>query len=489
MSPFVKILRVPFVSSIFLAASLLFTDLLEAKAQGQTFNNIAAPDKKGPYDVGFRLFDNVPASAGPLPRVQVFYPTDPIDPNFDPTDCPNTYTIQGVVQGVVGTYPRSSPLCAIQNATPAAGPFPLIVHDHGGGAAGADQQRLSQLPVYELLASHGFVVVAPRHSPAAVPPDAPGARRVRDLPKVIDFMLDPSKDPLSSSIDADRIGISGFSTGGRTSLAVAGGWATQGIAADPRVKAMVLYEPGRDNELSDIATISIPYLIMGGTRFVNGVVTVPEVLDATVLATPRIYVQHPEAIHFNYQTDVCSSVDEAREAALLADPTLPEPLTNMTNTTPRVCNTNITIDPNITDLTIRANIRAAALQACNFWNQGEIMFTVLSPLGFAFGGGRNLCPHVGVNSIRSLDVNPVDGFTDEFAPGTNIRLFEGNDQWDSDASTSESPMLEETIVPMIELYTVAFWKKFLEGDGRYMRYLTPGYANTQGLEAVVEIRE
>ena len=248
---------------------------------------------------------------------------------------------------------------------------------------------------------------------------------------------------------------------------------------------MVLYEPGRDNPLSDVATISIPYLVLGGTRDLNGVQVVPELFDTTVLATPRIYVLNPETVHWDYFTDLCSSVDETREAALLGDPTLVEPLTNMTNTSPRACNTNVIIDPKITDPTTRANIKAASLQACTNWNQGELVGLA----GFAFGGGRNICMRVGVNSIRSLDVNPVDGVTDDFVPGTNIRLFEGNDAFDSDASTVAPPIPGEIMLPMIKLYTVAFFKKFLEGDGRYMRYLTPGYANVHGLEAAVEIRE
>src|SRR5262249_36674222 len=120
------------------------------------------------------------------------------------------------------------------------------------------------------------------------------------------------------------------------------------------------------------------------------------------------------------------------------------------------------------------------------WNNGETAFPVN---GFAFGGGRNFCPRVGVNSIESLDVNPKDGFTDDFVPGTGTRLFEANDPWDSNASTLLPPMPGEILVPMVKLYTVAFFKKFLEGDGRYMRYLTPGYANTLGLDAAVETRD
>jgi hypothetical protein len=38
---------------------------------------------------------------------------------------------------------------------------------------------------------------------------------------------------------------------------------------------------------------------------------------------------------------------------------------------------------------------------------------------------------------------------------------------------------------LIKLYTVSFWKAFLEGDGRYARYLTPGYAKQNELEAKV----
>ena len=45
------------------------------------------------------------------------------------------------------------------------------------------------------------------------------------------------------------------------------------------------------------------------------------------------------------------------------------------------------------------------------------------------------------------------------------------------------------MVPVVKLYTVAFWKTFLEGDRRYMRFLTPGYANVHTLPAEVTIRD
>ena len=56
----------------------------------------------------------------------------------------------------------------------------------------------------------------------------------------------------------------------------------------------------------------------------------------------------------------------------------------------------------------------------------------------------------------------------------------------SDAYTLQPAIPEGTMVPLITHYTIAFWKKFLEGDDGYMRYLTPGYAKRNGFEAVVE---
>ena len=55
----------------------------------------------------------------------------------------------------------------------------------------------------------------------------------------------------------------------------------------------------------------------------------------------------------------------------------------------------------------------------------------------------------------------------------------------TDAFTLNPVIADEILVPQIELHTVAFWKTFPEGDPRYMRYLTPGYARSHRLQAVV----
>ena len=90
------------------------------------------------------------------------------------------------------------------------------------------------------------------------------------------------------------------------------------------------------------------------------------------------------------------------------------------------------------------------------------------------GDGRNFCDRVGVNSVRSLDVNG-DGFTD--SPPLMV----------DDPFLLRPAIRDEVMVPLIKLYTVAFWKRFLEGNRRYMGYLTPGYAQRNDLEAFVTI--
>lgn len=404
-----------------------------ALAGSAAANKNAPPDKPGPFNVGVTTFPAV-MTGGRVAQIQVFYPT------LDPADFQTRYTISTAA----GAYQLRSPLGAVEGAQAAPGLFPLVVHDHGGGAAGADFQRVAQLPLHELMASHGFVTVVALHSANAV-------TRVHDLSLVIDVMLARSAsdaDLLSDSIDPGRIGISGHSSGAAAAIGAASGWSANGIVADPRIKAMVLYEPGSQYSLDDASTIAVPYLVMGGAQSRNGF-AVPALFDATGLATPRIYVLTPSATHFNYLTGMGAEIDQTREAALLGDPTLPEPLTARTAT------------------------NAAAARAYDLWNQGEILFAVQ---GIGAGSGRNFCDRVGVNSVRSLDADG-DGFTDSppFQPGG------------IDPFTLRPAIREELMVPMIKLYTVAFWKTFLEGDHRYMPYLAPGYAKRNGLEAIVKI--
>ncbi len=392
--------------------------------------NIVAPDQPGPFNVGVTVF-SATMTDGRTTRVQVFYPT------AEPVDCAMRYRIEYLA----GFYELQSPLCALPNAQAVPGLFPLVVHDHGGPGPGADFQRVAQIPLHETMASHGFVTAVALHSANPVV-------RVRDLTLVIDTLLArnaASGNPLAGSIDPARIGISGISAGAAAAIGVAGGIAAAGVPADARIKAMVVYEPGLEYSLDDASRIAIPYLVMGGLQSHYGL-AIPALFEATVQAQPRIYVLNPSATHLSYWTGMCAEIDQTREAALMADPALPEPLTNRIATNP------------------------PAARAYDLWNMGQILFALLGP---GAGSGRNFCDRVGVDSIRSLDAIPQDGFTDS-PPFLS-----------TDAVTLNPVIPNEILVPQIELHTVAFWKTFLEGDHRYMRYLTPGYARSHDLQAVV----
>jgi dienelactone hydrolase len=386
--------------------------------------------EQGHHNVGTRTL-SATMTGGRVTKIQVFYPT------AEACAAPTSYTITAPA----GTFQISSPLCAVENAAPIAGVFPLFVWDHGGSAAGADHQRVSQLPVHERLASHGFIVAMALHS-------ADATVRVRDLKIVLDFMLHGGH-PLQASIDPDRVGVGGLSAGGGAILGFVGGVAAADppITGDPRVKVMVLYEPGtRVATPDDTATIAVPYILMNGNQMTDalaGPTGQQALLDRTVNASPRIHVFSDGAIHFGYVTNLCPTIDEARDQALpFVDQ---EPL-----------ETNITTN-------------AAASYAYAQWHIGQTQI-------IGFGGGRNVCTRVGIDS--GLD-DDLDGLTDSppFQPGG------------VDPKVLFPALPSEVLVPVITHYTVAFLKVYLEGDESYLPALAPGQAKRVGPARVKIIDE
>jgi hypothetical protein len=206
--------------------------------------DIVPPTERGPYNVGTSLF-TAEMSGGRVARVQAFYPTRAApDPD-------GGYAIVAPN----GSYRVRSIYGAVADAVAEPGAFPLIAWDHGGTLPGGDSQRASQLRVHELMATHGLVTFLALHS-------GDRTARARDLPLLIDHALARSAkagDILFDSIDPGRIGIGGFSAGGDTAINVAAGW--EGLPADPRVRAMVVYEPGFQIPVADVTAISVPYLL------------------------------------------------------------------------------------------------------------------------------------------------------------------------------------------------------------------------------------
>lgn len=99
--------------------------------------------------------------------------------------------------------------------------LPLIVISHGNGGG-----VLAHADTAEVLADSGFVVAAVVHTgdnseDKSYPASRWSVDRPRHIGRVIDFMLDRWGG--RSRIDAERIGVFGFSAGGFTALVAAGG--------------------------------------------------------------------------------------------------------------------------------------------------------------------------------------------------------------------------------------------------------------------------
>jgi hypothetical protein len=128
----------------------------------------------------------------------------------------------------------------------------------------------------EVLASHGFIVVAPEHtgntsnSDPAVSGERAEMDRVPDLRFIIDFMLARARDDdddFYQLIHPTRVGVLGHQFGGTTSMGMELGFG--GANPDPRVVAIlpVSGAVGADFFTEEqLASVTIPTLFIGGTE-------------------------------------------------------------------------------------------------------------------------------------------------------------------------------------------------------------------------------
>jgi predicted dienelactone hydrolase len=128
----------------------------------------------------------------------------------------NPLVIRGLDIFELGRVAQDAPLAA------KAARFPLVVISHGTGGS-----ALSMAWLGEALAAHGYVAAAVNHpgNNAAEPYTAKGFsiwwERAHDLSETISGMLADAK--FGDQIDPERIGSAGFSLGGYTMIAIAGG--------------------------------------------------------------------------------------------------------------------------------------------------------------------------------------------------------------------------------------------------------------------------
>ena len=191
--------------------------------------------ERGQYPVGTRSHAWTDASRARTLPVDVWYPATAqyTGQDLDEATQDNYETLPGM--------PESSQQ-AVRDADSEPGSYPLIIFSHGFGG----EKRQSTF-LYTHLASHGNVVAAMDHvgnttedmiSGASEPNNATQleqfmADRPADCSFVIDLMLAGNAN---LSIDAERIGISGHSFGGWTSLMTSG--------SDTRIKAALPLAPG-----------------------------------------------------------------------------------------------------------------------------------------------------------------------------------------------------------------------------------------------------
>ncbi len=202
------------------------------------------PFARGPHPVGVRSAELEDTARGRRLPVELWYPAtaahagaDLVDPSRDR-------------YAVLAAFPPTSQ-DAVRDAAPAAGRFPLVVFSHGFGG-----HRRQTTFLCTHLASHGYVVASPDHVGNTVVdmmqtlmdaqagkamPDPEAlvgemiAARPGDASAVIDAVLDGAVGGLADRVDRERIGVTGHSFGGWTTLMTAG--------TDTRVRAALPLAP------------------------------------------------------------------------------------------------------------------------------------------------------------------------------------------------------------------------------------------------------
>ncbi len=186
------------------------------------------------------------------------------------------------------TFPGSISAHPVAESAPLAhGRFPLLVATHGYEVTAAKNMP----DTLETLASQGYIVASVEHTgdddawyqtyfmesylglslgPNPSIYSATILERVKDVSFVIGAVLagkaDRSATPFAERIDAEELGVLGYSLGGQTSLATVTGISAQGQPADRRVKAAFMGAGSNYGLLlntADYANARVPLMFFG----------------------------------------------------------------------------------------------------------------------------------------------------------------------------------------------------------------------------------
>jgi dienelactone hydrolase len=291
-----------------IGALLAGTAAVFSKDQGERFY---PPERAGRYGIGHttvvvadpsRNLDGSSAASGGPGRylyLDIWYPTTVMTTDHIRYTWNNPLYNQNTGGAVYPGLPDLPALTALgslsfnpvsNNAPLAKSEFPLLVASHGNLVSSAKNMP----DTLETLASHGYVVASIEHTgnndawyqanfikryiPALQIGPNPRlgttdliAQRSKDVRFVIDAMLKgtidlPTGKAFSKRIDADKIGVLGYSLGGQTSLATVTGIGSAGLPADTRVKAAFMgagTNYGLLLNAADYANAKVPLLFFG----------------------------------------------------------------------------------------------------------------------------------------------------------------------------------------------------------------------------------
>jgi predicted dienelactone hydrolase len=271
------------------------------------------PFARGRHPVGVRTM-HLQRGSRPLP-VELWYPAtdDHAGRDVDPTTRDTYELLPGFPPGWQE---------AVREATPRPGRHPLVMFSHGYGG-----HRRQSTFLCTHLASHGYVVAAVDHTGNTIldvlqvvlalqagrpapDPRATVEEFIEARPADVSFVLDRVLDDVGERVDRDRIGMTGHSFGGWTTLAT--------TARDPRIRAALPLAPAGGSSPLPVERIAAA-LDFGWTREVPTLFIVAErdtllplagmheLLERTPSAKRMIVLRNADHMHF------CDRAEEVHE--------------------------------------------------------------------------------------------------------------------------------------------------------------------------------
>lgn len=321
---------------------LVLLSLCLAGCIGVLGPDLPPPTNIGDHPVGVTSIEVTDVVRGRTLPVEVWYPAAHREVGVSPV----VYEVEAL--GVAVAQLRS-PAGARRDTSPwrNGGPRPVVLLSHG-----ATSTRFANVSLSEVLASHGYIVVAPDH-PGHTTADAvlgvseavraqSALDRPKDLSKVLDTLelLSAKRTGFFRGlIDGQRVAVAGHSFGGRTALAMVGArfdvarerseclvddsdrdcaalpvfGAASGSKPyryrDPRVKAALAIAPaGFEFYREDgIAQVDAPVLVVGAGRDQRTPYAEKHRPLYDALTGPRYLLDLKDAGHLT-ATDVCDIV-------------------------------------------------------------------------------------------------------------------------------------------------------------------------------------